>query len=181
MEGWQFMTLFKLFLGIALLITGARLFWLFLGGVGFVFTIDFAERTLHIQPHSVILIIALLVGALGAMMAVFLQKFAVLAGGFFAGGYLLIELLKAFGGGIGDYHWLLFIAGGLVRAVLMSVLFRWSLIIISSLTGSMLILKTFHFGHQMSELVFICLAIMGIVIQSGLMKKSPSRGYSNRH
>src|SRR5208283_24776 len=147
MEGWQFMTLFKLFLGIALLITGARLFWLFLGGVGFVFAFDFAERTLHIQPHSVILIIALLVGALGAMMAVFLQKYAVLAGGFFAGSYLLIELLKTLGVSTGDYHWLVFIAGGLIGAVLMNVVFGWTLIIISSLMGSILILQTFHVGH----------------------------------
>jgi len=72
-----------------------RLFWLFLGGTGFLFAFDFAERTIHNQPHSVILIIALFAGALGAMTAVFLQKFAVLAGGFFAGGYILIELLKA--------------------------------------------------------------------------------------
>ena len=175
------MVLFRFFLGIALLFMGGRLFWLFVGGVGFVLAFDLAERTLHSQPHSVILIIALLAGALGAMVAVFLQKFAVLAGGFFAGGYLLIELLKAFSVRIGDYHWLLFIAGGLAGAVLMSVLFGWSLIVISSLMGSMLILKTFHFGYQMSELVFICLAILGIVIQAGLMKKSPSRGYSNRH
>ncbi len=168
------MELFRLFLGIALLVMGGRLFWLFLGGVGFVFAFDFAERTVHNQPHSVILVIALFAGALGAMVAIFLQKFAVLAGGFLAGGYLLIELLKALGIGIGDYHWLVFIAGGLAGAVLMSVVFGWTLIIISSLIGSILILQSFHFGHQLSELVFICLGILGIIIQSGLIrKKSP--------
>jgi hypothetical protein len=150
---------------------GGRLFWLFLGGVGFVFAFDFAARTIHSQPHSVLLIIALFAGALGAMVAIFLQKFAVLAGGFFSGGYLLIELLKAFGVGIGDYHWILFIAGGLAGAVLMSVVFRWSLIIISSLMGSILILRAFHFGHQLSEMVFICLGILGIIIQSRLMRQ----------
>lgn len=168
------MVLFRLFLGIALLVMGGRLFWLFLGGVGFVFAFDFAERTIHSQPHSVILIIALFAGALGAMVAVFLQKFAVLAGGFFAGGFLLIELLKALGVNIGDYHWLLFIIGGLAGAILMSIVFGWTLIIISSLIGSILILQAFHFEHQLSQLVFICLGILGIVIQSGLMrKKSP--------
>lgn len=168
------MVLLRLFLGISMLVMGGRLFWLFLGGVGFVFAFDFAERTIHSQPHSVILIIALFAGALGAMAAIFLQKFAVLAGGFFAGGYLLIELLKTLGVSIGDYHWLLFIAGGLAGTLLMSILFEWTLIIISSLLGSILILQTFHFGHQLSELVFICLGICGIVIQSGLIrKKSP--------
>jgi hypothetical protein len=169
------MELFRLFLGIALMVMGGRLFWLFLGGVGFVFAFDLAERTFHNQPHSVILLIGLFAGALGAMVAIFLQKFAVLAGGFFAGGYLLIELLKTLGVRIGDYHWIVFIAGGLAGAVLMSVVFGWTLIIISSLIGSILILQSFHFGHQLSELVFICLGTLGIIIQSGLIrKKSPS-------
>ncbi len=166
----------RFFLGTSLLIIGGRLFWLFLGGVGFVFAFDFAERTMHSQPHSVILIIALFAGALGAMAAIFLQKFAVLAGGFFAGGYILTELLKTLGVGTGDYHWLIFIAGGLAGTVLMSVVFQWTLIIISSLLGATLVLQTFHFDHQLSELVFICLAISGIAIQSGLIRKKSSRG-----
>lgn len=165
------MVLFRLILGIAMLVMGGRLFWLFLGVSGFVFAFDLAERTLHDQPQNVILIIALVAGALGALLAVFLQKFAVLAGGFFAGGYFLIELLKTFDIGIGDYHWLLFIAGGLAGAVLMSIMFRGTLIIISSLIGSVLILRTFHFGHQASALAFICLVISGIFIQSVLTKK----------
>ena len=165
------MVLFRFFLGIALLVMGGRLFWLFVGGVGFVTAFDFAQRTIHSQPHSVILIIALFAGAVGAMVAVFLQKIAVLGGGFFAGGYLLIEMLKALSVSTGDHYWLIFIAGGLVGTVLMSVVFGWTLIIISSLLGSALILQTFHFGHQLSELVFICLGILGIVIQSGLIRK----------
>ena len=50
------MVLIRLCLGIALLVMGGRLFWLFLGGVGFVFAFDLAERTIHSQPHSVILL-----------------------------------------------------------------------------------------------------------------------------
>ncbi len=168
------MALFRLLLGIALLIMGRRLFWLFLGGVGFVFAFDFAEQTIHGQPHSVILMIALFSGILGAMVAIFLQKIAVVVGGFFAGGYLLIELLKVLGVRTGDYHWFLFIAGGLVGAFLMRVVFGWTLIILSSLIGSILILQTFHFGQQLLKFLFICLVILGIGIQFGLIrKKSP--------
>ena len=158
------MELFRLFLGIALLVMGGRLFWLFLGGVGFVFAFDFAERTIHNQPHSVLLLIALFAGALGAMVAIFLQKFAVLAGDFFAAGYLLIDLLKALGVSVGDYHWLVFIAGGLVGAVLMSVVFGWTLIILSSLIGSILIVRAFPLGQQWSDFLFIGITILGIVI-----------------
>ncbi len=167
------MAVFRLFLGIALLIMGRRLFWLFLGGVGFVFGFDFAERMIHDQPHSVLLIIALFAGALGAMVAIFLQKFAVVAGGFLAGGYLVIELLKILSVRTGDYHWIVFIAGGLVGAVLMSVVFGWTLIILSSLIGSILIVRPFS-GQQWSDFLFICLVILGIVIQSGLIRRTSS-------
>jgi hypothetical protein len=165
------MVLFRLFLGIALLVMGRRLFWLFLGGLGFIFSFDFAEKTIHGQSNTVLLVVALFVGALGAMVAIFLQKLAIVVGGFFAGGYLLSELMKVFGIGIGDYHTLLFIAGGLIGAILMSVVFGWTLIILSSLIGSMLIFRTFHFGQQLSEFLFICLVILGISIQSGLIRK----------
>lgn len=167
------MAVFRLFLGIALLVMGRRLFWLFLGGVGFVFGFDFAERVIHDQPHSVILIIALFAGALGAMVAIFLQKFAVVVGGFFAGGYLLIELLKLLDVRTGDYYWLVFVAGGLVGAVLMSIVFSWTLIILSSLAGSFLIVQAFPLGRQWSGFLFICLVILGIVIQFGLVRRTP--------
>jgi hypothetical protein len=169
-----FIVPFRLILGIALLVIGGRLYWLFLGSIGFVFASDFAEQAIHGQPHSVVLIIAMFAGILGAMLAVFLKKIAVLAGGFVAGGYFLIELLKTFSVRIGDYHWVLFIVGGLAGAVLMSVAFGWTLIILSSLMGSILILQNFHFGHQLSEMVFICLVILGIAVQSGLIKKKSS-------
>jgi len=170
----QFMPPLRLLLGITLLVTGGRLFWLFLGCLGFVFTFYFAELTIQSQPHSVVLRMALLAGALGAMAAVFLQKYAVLARGFFAGGYLLIEMLKALRLRTVHHHWLIFVVGGLARAILMSVVFGWTLIILFSLMGPNLILETFHFGPQLSELFFICLVILGIVIQSRLIRiKSP--------
>lgn len=168
------MILFRLFLGIALLLMGGRLFWLLIGGLGFVFAFDLAERTIHNQPHNVILIIALLAGALGAMAAVFLQKFAVLAGGFISGGYLLPELLRSLGVNTGEYHLILFIAGGLVGALLMKVMFRWALTIISSIAGSVLILNFFYHGQPPPDLLLIGLAIAGVVIQSGLLRKKSS-------
>ena len=83
-------------------------------------------------------------------------------------------MLKVLDVKTGDYHWFLFIAGGLVGAFLMSVVFGWTLIILSSLIGSILILQTFHFEPQLSKVLFMCLAILGIGIQFGLIrKKSP--------
>jgi hypothetical protein len=168
------MHIFRLILGIVLLMMGRKLYWLFLGGIGFVFGYDIAKQLIHGQPQSVLFVIALCAGLAGAMLAVFFQKVAILVGGFVAGGYLLVELLKEYGGGIGHYHWLLFILGGVIGAILMKVLFRWTLIVLSSFVGSGLIIWSFHFGPQLARLLFIFLLIIGIAAQTGLLeRKSP--------
>jgi hypothetical protein len=167
------MVIFSFLLGIALLVMGKRLFWFCIGGIGFIFGFDFAEQMMHGQHQSVIFLIALLVGILSAMIAIFFQKFALLATGFFGGGYLLIELLQIFGIRTASYHWIVFIGGGVVGALLISFLFGWTLIIFSSLMGSFLILKTVHLGPPVSALLFSALTMLGILIQTGLLKKSP--------
>lgn len=171
------MSLFRLLLGIAMLTMGRRLYWLFLGGVGFVFGFDLAGRMVHGQPHDVILVIALISGVIGAALALFLQKFAIITGGFFAGGYLLIGLLKEFGTGASHYYWILFLIGGIAGALLMKVLFSWTLVILSSAIGSILILQTWHLSQQTKNLLLIFLLVLGIAIQYGLFgrKSSPRR------
>jgi hypothetical protein len=165
--------LFRLLVGIAILTMGRRLFWLFLGGTGFVLGFEVAERTFHGQPHSVLLVIALIAGVIGALLAVFLQKLAIVAGGFFAGGYLLTVLLQELGVRNGQYHWFLFIIGGIIGAILMQVLFGWTLIILSSVMGSVLILQALHFGPQITKLIFVLLLALGIAIQYGLFRQKP--------
>jgi hypothetical protein len=170
------MELIRLLLGIIMLTMGRRLYWLFLGGAGFIFGFDIAGRLIHGLSHSAVLVIAFLAGITGAMLAVFLQKLAIIIGGFLAGGYLLPLLLKETGIGVVHYHWLLFLIGGLIGAVCMSVLFGWALIILSSALGSFLILQALHLGTQISKLFFIFLLILGVAIQYGLFeRKHPPR------
>jgi len=168
--------LVRLFLGIIMLTMGRRLYWLFLGGAGFIFGFDIAGRLIHGLSHGAILVIALLAGITGAVIAVFLQKLAIVIGGFLAGGYLLPLLLEEIGIGFVHYHWILFVIGGLIGAVFMSVLFGWALIILSSALGSFLILQSLPFGTQISRMLFIFLLILGIAIQYGLFeRKHPPR------
>jgi hypothetical protein len=166
------MDIFRLLLGIAMLTMGRRLYWLFLGGIGFVFGYDIAKQIIHGQPQTVIFVIALCAGVAGAMLAVMFQKFAVLIGGFLAGGYLFVEFMKELGAGVGNSHWLLFILGGVIGALLMKVLFSWALIVLSSFMGAVLILRAFHFGTQPPGLIFILLFLLGIAVQGGLLGRN---------
>jgi len=167
------MLLVRLVFGIAMLTMGRRLFWLFLGGIGFVFAFDLAERTIHGQPHSVLLAVALFAGVIGAVLAIFLQKLAVVVAGFFAGGYLFMGLLHELGMRTGNYHWLFFLLGGIAGAVLMSALFGWTLIILSSVIGSALVVQSLHFGPQTARLLFVFLLALGIAVQYGLLERRP--------
>ena len=170
----QLSSIVKALLGIVLLLRGSKLFWLFLGSVGFIFAFDFAQHNIHGKTQAVTLAIAVFAGVVGAVVAVLLQRYTVLVAGFFAGGYLLTELSRIFGLGIADNYWPLFIVGGILGAILMNVVFNWALIIFSSLVGASLILEILHVEHHIASFVFVCLGILGIVIQSGLIGKKSS-------
>ncbi len=167
------MSFVKFLLGIIMLTMGRRLFWLFLGAVGFVLGFDLAGRMLPHQPYDVVLIIALIAGLIGAVLAVVFQKFAIVAGGFLAGGHLLIQVLREFGMATHQHHWLLFIAGGIIGAVLMSLAFGLALIVLSSFMGAILILQALHLGGRGISFLFIVLSALGIAIQYGLIRLNP--------
>lgn len=168
------MIFFRLILGILMLTAGSRLFWLFLGAVGFIFGFDLAEKIMQSQPREIIIITAVVAGLVGALLAVFLQKIAVLAGGFLAGGYLAFRLMAEFGMRNSPYYWLLLILGCIIGAVLMRVLFKWALIVLSSGVGSILILQAAPVKLHMTGLPFVILVILGVVVQAGLLSRKAS-------
>lgn len=65
--------LFRIIEGIALLTLGRKLFWLFVGLIGFEAGTQFAGRMFVAMPEWMTLLIAIAVGLLGAILAIFLQ------------------------------------------------------------------------------------------------------------
>ena len=167
------MVIGRILAGIALLTLGRKLFWLFVGLVGFVFGITLATSFFR-GPDWMVLVIALVAGLLGVLFALVLQQVAVAVAGFIAGGYILISLLNGMGWETGRLYWLAFVAGGIVGAVLVVALFDWALIILSSLTGAALIVQTVQFGPLITALLFAGLFIVGMVIQGSLMRREQS-------
>jgi hypothetical protein len=159
------MILLRILAGIALLGLGRRLFWLFVGLIGFISGVRLASQFFPVQPEWMVFAIALMAGALGALLALVLQWFAIGLAGFFAGGYILVTMLQISGWGTGGTSWLFFI-GGILGILLILVLFRWALIILSSLAGAGLIIETIHADRWMTILLFAALFIAGVVVQS---------------
>jgi hypothetical protein len=156
----------SILIGIAILVAGRRLFWLFVGAVGFVIGLSLAVQLLPDQPAWVILVAALIVGLVGIVVAIFLQTAAVGLAGFLIGGYTIVWLLQRFGLALSQWDWLIYIIGGILGAVLALYLFDVALIILSSLAGATLIVQSISLDALITSILFVVLLVAGIFIQS---------------
>ncbi len=157
-------------LGIAMLVMGRKLFWLFVGAVGFIAGISLANQFISGESQLVIVVIALALGVLGALLALFLGRLVVGFAGFVAGGYALMTLAKLIGLNIGFPFWAIFLIGGVVGAILVAVIFDWALIILSSLTGANLLVTAMGVSGAVAVLIFVVLLAIGIGIQAGVRR-----------
>ena len=159
--------LVSVLLGAALLFAGRRLFWLFVGALGFIFGVQLASLIPQLSETTV-LVIGLVFGVIFALLAVFLQRLAVGLAGFLAGGFILTTFLTRLGVESLS-NWVVYIIGGLIGIVLVFLLFDWTLIIFSSMAGAALLLQSFSTQTPAGILIFFLLSLVGIVIQGGLM------------
>jgi hypothetical protein len=158
--------------GGLLLVLGRKLFWLFVAVLGFVTGLTFAERLFSTQPEWVQLVIGIGFGIVGAILAYFFQEIAIAVGGFLAGAYIALSLVNALGGnpapGGNGVNWVIFFVGGIVGAILAFMLFDWALIILSSLSGAMLIAGGLNLTGPISWLLIGGLFLVGIIVQANL-------------
>lgn len=166
-------TFIQIILGIAVLVAGRKLFWLFVAAVGFVAGIILAGFLFPNQSDLIQLLVALACGAVGAVLALFLQQLAIGLAGFLVGGYALVSLLKLVG--LQLPNWLPFIVGGLIGAALLAMLFEWAIIILSSLAGAGLLVQASGIAEGLQTVLFILLLVVGLAIQTGARQVEKSR------
>ncbi len=164
--------------GGALLVAGRKLFWLFVGVIGFIIGVEIATRFFH-GSDLITLIAGLGLGVIFAVLAIFLETLAIGIAGFLGGGYILLSFAGLFGLDKGLMTWVIFIVGGIIGAALIASLFDWALIIISSLAGSSMILNAFHFGRLIAALIFIVLFFIGVAVQAATLSQE-KRGERRR-
>jgi len=163
------MTIYYLLAGLVLLTLGRKLFWLFSGLIGFLLVLNLAQRYFpELSPTSLV-IISLVVGILGAVLTVTLQKVAIGLMGFLAGGYLVYLLVSALSISVGNLIWIFVILGGILGTFLFSSMFDWSLIIISSAIGASVIATHLIMPQPFPTVLTVVLFIFGLVIQSRMM------------
>ncbi len=171
----QFAIILQVILGISVLLLGRRLFWLFVGVVGFVAGALLADFFFRGNSAWVVFIFAAVAGLLGALVAVLLQRLSIAVSGFLAGGYVSAVILYHRGLGTDVHFWIPFLVGGIIGALLLSIIFDPALIVLSSLVGSALIAQPLHVSPPHKGLIFFLLAATGMITQTVVLKRSPGR------
>ncbi len=164
------MSILNTLIGVALLLAGRKVFWLFVAGAGFVTGLSLASRLVR-GPDWLTLLIGLGIGFLVALLAVFAQHFAIGLASFLAGGYVAMQFLPLLNLDHGWLPWLAFLLGGVIGAALVGAFLDWALVILSSLAGASLIVQAFDLHRGLGFLVFALLAALGISIQARELQK----------
>ena len=160
-------------IGVVVLFFGRKLFWLCVAAVGFAAGVQIAPHLVHEPSSLMALTIAVVLGLIGALLALFLQKIAIAVLGFLAGGKLAGAIAAAFLVQYAQYSAVIFVVGGIIGAILLLVLFDWALIIVSSLIGAHLIVyqSAIALPQSGSTIVFIGLAVIGILVQAASFRR----------
>jgi uncharacterized protein DUF4203 len=159
-------------IGVVILLFGRKLFWLCVAAVGFAAGVEIAPHLVHEPSPLLALTVALVLGLIGALLALFLQKIAIAVLGFLAGGKLAGAIAAAFFVHYAQNSTFIFLVGGVVGAILLLMLFDWALIVVSSLIGAHLIQSTIVLPPSGATIVFIGLTILGIVVQAASLRRS---------
>lgn len=160
------MTIFSFVLGAALLVSGRKLYWLFVGALGYAAASYLTTQYLQGANSWLVLGISLGVGIIGALLALWMQRFALGLAGFLGGGQIAVSALAFIGLEARIFGWLPFLIGGIIGVILVLSLFEWALIILSSLGGASLIIQAVSLPHPFVPIAFLLLAVFGVILQS---------------
>lgn len=169
------MPILKILAGAAILILGKELFWLFVGGMGFIVGAQIGELLFSARSEWLVLMVAIGAGILGALLAIAAQQFAVALAGFLGGGYIGISLLELVAIDSRAAVLVVFVIAGIIGASLVIALFDWALIALSSIIGAALIVRAITLPPPWTAILFVVLLIAGIAIQAGLFARRRTR------
>lgn len=172
----------QLLVGMAALLLGRQIFWVFVGAVGFFVGLFVAPIWFSQLPEWATLLASLAVGVVLAMLAILIQKPMASIAGFFAMGSFVLGIVTlitgrpAFGAQADWLIWVVFIVGGLIGAIIVFVAFDWALIMFSSLVGANIIIDALREASALPAMIatlfFIIMVAVGIWAQSRMLPRT---------
>lgn len=156
---------FQVILALAMLFLGRKLFWVFVGSIGFITATEIASANLTAQPEWMIVLIGLAAGIFGALLAVFFQAGAIGFGGLLGGGYLGLLLMRYLDILNQTAQTIAYIVGAVIGLILMILLFDYALIAISSLSGSLILFETLGLSGWLFWVLVVIITVIGSSVQ----------------
>ena len=163
----------RLLAGALLLLFGRKLFWLYVAALGFTLGMMLATQVFNIQREDITFIVGLAFGIGGALLAIFLQNIAIGVAGFLGGAYILNAAAGILHLGYGQATWMIYLVGGILGFILMTQVFDFALVMISSLLGTAFVVGSLNLTGGVMVTAMIVLFGLGVVVQMG--QESPRR------
>ena len=170
------MVILTTMIGLAILVIGRQLFWIFIAALVFMIGITYGEQLLINQPEWMLFAASSLVALLGALLAYTLQRFAGIAAGVAIGWYLTTLIFNYTNLDLGQAEKFVPIIVGILCGIFIWFFFDWGVIILSSMAGAAMIVSGMRFGNQTLLIFLIALSILGMAIQGMLYFQEDSKG-----
>ena len=170
----------NLLVGAVLLTAGRQFFWLFIGCIGFAAGLQYAPGLWDITSPLLLILLSIVTGIVGALLAVVFQKIALGLAGFAGGGFMAVNLLRYLNLESDTLVWLSYIVGGIIGAILLFMVFEWALIIVSAFTGAMVIIQTVDLNPRITPWLLFALFVFGILIQTFLFLRARASTKQNK-
>lgn len=152
--------------GVCVLLFGRRLYWLAVGGLGFVIGLYFAHRYMTEASFWMEVGIALAAGIVGAFLTLLAQKAAITVAGTVLGAVLVYTACQPFAADLATGIWWLTFLGAVLGLCFSTFLFEAAVIVVTSIVGTMLILGSFDFPDLYRTWGFLALVCIGVMVQS---------------
>ena len=159
----------QLIFALGLLFLGRKLYWVFVGAVGFIAVTEVVLTQFSIQQEWLVVLIGLAAGILGAVLAIFVRMAGIGLAGVLGGVYVFHAIARLASIQNPTLVWVLIILGAITGLLLVLLLFDWALITISSLTGSILLTELVGIPNRYAWLMILALLAVGILVQSRML------------
>jgi hypothetical protein len=165
--------------GILLVLLGRRILWLFLGILGFFVTRGLVLNYLPDLSGQTTLIVALAGGGAAASIILLAEKLAVAGGGVLGGAFVGAFVWQQLVPGAGGMPWIGIAVGAILGFLIVRFVVKLALAIAASAVGAALLALALP-EPEYRMITFVVLLIIGVVLQSGLLRRKKEGEHQNQ-
>jgi hypothetical protein len=151
--------------GFILLLAGSQLFWFVTAVAGLIVGDYLFHQSFKFYLTWSSLTNSIKFSLLGVVFAITAKPFAVLSSGFILGGFLSYHLPETLNWKMDWYSWPYFVLGGMIVVVLMWLSYAFSYILVTALSGAVLIIQYANFGSLDKNILLLLFLLLGLTSQ----------------